>query len=244
VVISIYREQVVERMINSVCVFGDSVTKGVVLDSVSKKYVLMQDSFVNRIQADERIKVKNYSHFGSTVIKGQKILSRRIGELKDYDYVAFEFGGNDSDFNWAEVAENPQGSHVPNTPISLFEQAYLQMIREVRNAGSKPVILSLPPIDAKRYFAWISRGLNADNILNWLGDVERIYRWHEMYNVAVMRVAVKAGVPLIDISSAFLETSHYQNLICDDGIHPNEQGHELIARIIEEEVNRHRLLAV
>lgn len=230
-------------MINSVCIFGDSVAKGVVLDSISKKYVILRDSFASRVQTGEHFEVKNYSRFGSTITKGQEILSKRIDELKEYDYVALEFGGNDCDFNWAKVAEAPQGNHVPNTPIPLFEQVYLQMIREVRNAGSRPVILSLPPIDAKRYFAWISRGLNAQNILNWLGDVERIYRWHEMYNVAVMRVAVKTGVPLIDISSAFLETCRYQSLICDDGIHPNEQGHELIARIITEEVSRYRLLA-
>ncbi|WBY64202.1 SGNH/GDSL hydrolase family protein [Thermocaproicibacter melissae] len=230
-------------MINSVCIFGDSVAKGVVLDSSSKKYVILRDSFVNRVQAEKHFAVKNYSHFGSTIVKGQRTLAKHIGELKDFDYVALEYGGNDSDFNWPEVSEAPQDNHLPKTPISLFEQAYLQMVRDVRNAGSRPVILSLPPIDAKRYFAWISRGLNAQNILSWLGDVERIYRWHEMYNVAVMRVAVKAGVPLIDISSAFLETCHYQKLICEDGIHPNEQGHALIARIIEEEVSRNRLLA-
>lgn len=229
-------------MIDSVCMFGDSVAKGVVLDSVSQKYVLLRESFANRVKDGANFGLKNYSRFGSTVTKGQEMLSKRSDELKDYDYVALEFGGNDCDFDWAKVAEAPDAAHSPNTPITVFMQKYLQMIREIRSAGSRPVVLSLPPIDAQRYFAWISRGLNAGNILRWLGDVEHIYRWHEMYNVAVLRVADEAGAPLIDISSAFLEKSDYHSLICDDGIHPNERGHELIARTIGEEVVRYRRL--
>jgi acyl-CoA thioesterase-1 len=231
-------------MIDSVCIFGDSVAKGVVLDSVSKKYVLLKDSFVNLLKAGAQCGVKNYSRFGSTVTKGLESLSKRLDELKNYDYVALEFGGNDCNLNWAQIAANPEGEHKPNTPLGVFEQKYVQMVREVRAAGSCPVILSLPPIDAQRYFAWISRGLNADNILRYLGDVEHIYRWHEMYNVAVLRVAEQTHAPLVDISSAFLATRNYQKLICDDGIHPNERGHELIARTIEDVVGHSRGLAV
>ncbi len=133
--------------------------------------------------------MKNYSRFGSTVTKGQEILSKRLGELKDYDCVALEFGGNDCDYDWAQVAAAPDAEHLPHTPVDAFEKKYTQMIREVRAAGSCPVILSLPPIDGQRYFSWVSRGLNAANILHYLGDVEHISRWHEMYNVAVFRLA-------------------------------------------------------
>lgn len=228
------------NMINSICIFGDSVAKGVVLDSVSEKYVLLKDSFANRLKAGLHFGMKNYSRFGSTVTKGQEIVSKRLGELKEYDCVAFEFGGNDCDYDWAQVAATPDAEHLPHTPVDAFEQEYARMICEVRAAGSCPVILSLPPIDAQRYFSWISRGLNAGNILHYLGDVEHIYRWHEMYNVAVLRLASETETPLIDISSAFLETRNYQALICDDGIHPNERGHELIARTIGEAFDRFR----
>ena len=48
------------------------------------------------------------------------------------------------------------------------------------------------------------------------------------------RVAKEEQIPLLDISSAFLETAHYQDLICEDGIHPNEKGHQLITSVLEE----------
>ncbi len=227
-------------MLDSVCIFGDSVSKGVILDSVSKKYVLLKDSFVNLVKTGAHFVVKNYSRFGSTVTKGQETLSKRAGELKDYDCVALEFGGNDCDFDWAQIAAEPEAEHRPHTPLDVFMREYTRMISEVRAAGSRPVVLSLPPVDAERYFAWVSRGLDARNILRYLGDVEHIYRWHEMYNVAVLRLAHDTGAPLVDISSAFLETRNYRELICDDGIHPNGQGHELIAETIGDAIVRYR----
>lgn len=226
-------------MVSSVCVFGDSVTKGVVLGS-NKRYTILRDSFVNMIKSSANLVMQNYSKFGCTVSKGLDSLLKHRDELKDFDYVALEFGGNDCDFDWAEVSAAPEEEHQPKTPIDLFQQKYEQMIETVRHTGSRPVLLSLPPIDARRYFAWISRGLNPANILRWLGDVEHIYRWHEMYNLAVCRLAKDTAAPLLDISSAFLETHHYQELICDDGIHPNEKGHALISRILQGEISQYR----
>ncbi len=220
-------------MIQSVCVFGDSVAKGIAFDSARNKYTLLKDSFVSMIAKNSHIAIKNFSRFGCTVTKGGEVLKKHMSELGRYDYTVLEFGGNDCDFNWAEVSASPESSHVPNTPVSVFEEYYSQMIDEVKACGGKPVLLSLPPIDAKRYFDWISRGLNPENILRWLGDVEFIYRWHEMYNLAVNRLAILHHVPLIDISSAFLKTGNYQDLICEDGIHPNENGHRLIGQTIE-----------
>lgn len=219
-------------MFQSICVFGDSVSKGVVFDSVHKKYMLLKDSFLSMLQKGTNITVSNYSKFGCTITKGGEILKKHQNELCNYDYTVLEFGGNDCDFDWAQISAAPEGVHIPKTPVSNFESHYSQMINEVEKHGGSPVLLSLPPIDAKRYFAWVSRGLNAENILHFLGDIEYIYRWHEMYNLAVYRLAMEHQIPLVDISSAFLKTENYQRLICEDGIHPNEGGHKLISETI------------
>jgi acyl-CoA thioesterase-1 len=223
-------------MIESVCIFGDSVSKGVVFDSARKKYTLLKDSFVDIVKQAMNISIHNYSKFGCTVTKGGEVLKKHESELNQYDYILFEFGGNDCDFDWEAISENPEIQHAPNTPVPAFEQDYSEVIGNVKKTGGNPVLLSLPPIDAKRYFAWISQGRNAKNILQWLGDVEYIYRWHEMYNLAVNRLAMVHNVPLIDISSAFLQTGHYQKLICEDGIHPNQDGHKLISETIQNHV--------
>lgn len=224
-------------MTGSVCMIGDSISKGVVFDSVMHKYILLKDNFVNMLKGSTNISVKNYSLFGCTVTKGLEILGRHKDEIRSYDYTVLEFGGNDCDFNWKEVSDAPEKKHLPKTPVEDFEQQYLSMISKIKEYGGHPVVLSLPPIDAQRYFTWISRKLNPKNILSWLGDIDFIYRWHEMYNLAALRLAKDCGAQFIDISSAFLEKSNYRDLICEDGIHPNKKGHELICKTISETVN-------
>jgi acyl-CoA thioesterase I len=221
----------------TVCVFGDSVSKGVIFDSVIKKYTLLRDCFANLIMNSFPVIIRNYSKFGCTITKGMELLRHHKNELSDYDYTVLEFGGNDCDYNWAEISARPQGQHQPKTPVGVFKQKYEELIEQVKKCGSCPVLLTLPPIDAKRYFSWISKGLNSGAILNWLGDIEHIYRWHERYNLAVYQVAKDCAVPLIDISSAFLETRSYQDFLCEDGIHPNEKGHRLISGVIGDTIS-------
>lgn len=72
------------------------------------------------------------------------------------------------------------------------------------------------------------------NIVRWLGgDIDIITRWHETYNKALFEISESTATPIIDITTPF---ENYQgdmmSLLCTDGIHPNAQGHELIANSI------------
>ncbi len=220
------------NMDNSICIFGDSIMKGVVFDAIRGRYTFLKNSFANIFGITTGYKVDNYAKFGCTVTTGEKIIDKHAAGLSQYKYTALEFGGNDCDFDWAAISENPDAMHLAKTPIADFETHYSGIIDRVVEAGSKPILFSLPPLDAQRYFAWVSRGLNADNILRWLGDVEHIYRWHEMYNLVVVKLAAIKRIPLIDIRGAFLESRNCLSLYCEDGIHPNEAGHAFISDVI------------
>jgi acyl-CoA thioesterase-1 len=224
-------------MIESICIFGDSIMKGVIFDAIKGRYIFLKNSFLNILgMRNTNIKVDNYAKFGCTITVGKKLIEKHSSELPGYEYTALEFGGNDCDFDWKAISENPDALHIPKTPIDEFEKNYSEIIDRVASTGSKPVLFSLPPLNARRYFSWISRGLNADNILRWLGDEEHIYRWHEMYNIAVLKLAAAKNVTLIDIRRAFLETRDYLSLLCEDGIHPNEAGHALISEAIRKSI--------
>lgn len=218
-------------MINSVCIFGDSVAKGVIFDTVKNKYRLLKESFVNIVERQQNIAIFNFARFGCTISMGSKILKRHEGELNRFDYTILEFGGNDCDYNWSEIAEDPFRQHLCNTPIPQFREKYKDLIDRVLQNGGRPVLLNLPPIDAKRYFSWISRGLNRQNILAFLGEVEFIYKWQEMYSKAVEELAAEQNIPLIDIRSEFLNKKNFGSYLCEDGIHPNERGHLLISGV-------------
>ena len=143
---------------------------------------------------------------GSTVTKGLQTLERLGSEVSNYDYTAIEFGGNDCDFVSSEVADSPDSPHLCKTPLEKFRVVYEEIVRKVRALGSKPVIVSLPPIDSSKFYKWIIRGLNEANISAFLGDKERLGRWQQYYNLAVSQIARVMKVPYIDITSPFLKT--------------------------------------
>ena len=62
-------------------------------------------------------------------------------------------------------------------------------------------------------------------LMRFLGTTNSIEHWNEMYNLAVMRIAAKRGVPMLDVRSAFLEKRDFEGLFSEDGIHPSPEGH-------------------
>lgn len=219
-------------MTSSMCLFGDSVGKGVIFDALQNRYRFVADNFAKLFSLSYNIGVENYAAFGCTVTKGMKLIRRHEAQLAGSGCVLLEFGGNDCDFDWAKVSAQPELDHQPKTPMTQFRETYLEILTKVRAEGAKPVLMNLPPIDPDRYFARISAGLSPKNILHFLGDVDRIYRWHEYYSSAVCRLAAETGTPLIDVRSAFLTRRSCFDLLCEDGIHPNAAGHALISQVI------------
>ena len=218
----------------NICFLGDSITKGVALDADRGRYTILKDCFANTAAKYWSMGVKNLSKFGSTVTDGLHRFRKQKDDLVDCQTVIMDFGGNDSDFNWSAISETPDAQHDPKTGLDVFEDTYMELIKAVREEGKKPVLMNLPPVDHKKYFSWISRGLNGENILRWLGgSSEYIYRWHERYSIAVQSVAKKANVKLLDVRSAFLERRDYTWFLCEDGIHHNAQGHALIADVMK-----------
>lgn len=220
--------------IETITVWGDSVMKGVVYDENKGRYTLLRDNAVDLASRRLGLSMRNRSRMGCTVTKGMAILQKDLQANEATDAALIEFGGNDCDFDWAAVAEDPNGHHDPKTPLAIFTAQLRDMVQTVRMKGIRPVILSLPPIHAQRYFEFFTRGgLNRDNVLHWLGDVQYIYRWHERYNNAVTHVAQDCACPIVDVREAFLAQRHYEDLLCVDGIHPNAKGHALIEKVLE-----------
>lgn len=210
--------------------FGDSISKGVSYDEEKGKYVTLKESYASLLMDKFKGITHNAARFGNTILRGIKRLPTDV--LKNNpDIVVIEFGGNDCDFNWEEVARDPSGSHLPNTDYEVFLNSLRDLIKYLGSNSITPVLMTLPPIDAERYFKWISRNDDtmAKNILKWLGSVSKIYWWQERYNSAVLSVAQETNTKLIDVRSAFLQQPDFTKLICKDGIHPNIEGHRIIA---------------
>ena len=216
------------------CVFGDSVSKGIIYKN--NRYFTLSDGFADLVSKKKDLLLKNFSKLGSTVQTGKNIFDKNSEEMKKSDFIAFEFGGNDCNFIWKDISEMPTREHQPKTDIDTYAEIYIDMIEKAKKVA--PVfILNLPPLDAEKFFNHFSTGLDKEVLRSWLGGkIEYIYRWHEMYNQRVTQIALQTKVKLIDIRSCFLLKANYSDLLCADGIHPNEDGHRLISQAILEQI--------
>lgn len=222
---------------NEIYAFGDSVLKGVILEN--DKYKVSKKRFSNICEDILNVVIENKAKFGSTISTGEKSFQKNLEILENpnIEYVVFEFGGNDCDFNWKEVSANPNIDHKPNIQINEFKKMYSEIIQIIKENNKKPVLLSLPPIDASKYMKRLSKNLNQENILKWMNNnLNFLTNWHERYNLEVFKLAIKNEVPIIDITSKFLEQKDYSIFLCEDGIHPNEKGHKLISEAIQEHI--------
>jgi acyl-CoA thioesterase I len=223
------------KWMDNIGIWGDSLLQGVILDENQGRYSILDSNAAVAFAKKVGITVNNNSKFGCTAPKGAKFLNRALESDVEFSAAIIEFGGNDCDFNWAEVSAAPDEEHMPKTPLDSFVKCYADMIQAVKAKGITPVLMSLPPLDAQRYFDWVTRnGLNKDNVLKWLGDVQHIYRWHERYSNAVSNLARTYSCHFIDIRDAFLSQRDCGKLMCADGIHPNQKGHALMEQVFFE----------
>lgn len=217
---------------------GDSIIKGVLVRSEGERsrYSLADKSIVECCAEKLGGESLNLGKMGCTIEAGERILDRYLDKMSGAQYVLLEYGGNDSDYNWQEIAEAPEKDHFPRTRLEVFEQVYERVINRIKEMGAIPLVLSLPPMDAERYFAFFSQkweeGFRA-NVMRWLGgSTNTIMSGHELYNLATMRVAQRTGTQWIDVTSGLLKDHNYRAYLCDDGIHPNERGQRMIAEAV------------
>ncbi len=223
-------------MENRVMIFGDSILKGVVLEEGDggRSYRVSDALGLSELGDRCGVVIENRSRFGCTSGKGFAMLDRCLDRGDRPDAVLLGYGGNDADFNWAEVAGEPEAEHQPNTPLTQFAALYHKAIDRLKALQIQPVLITLPPVCAERYFHWITRaGLAADAILRWLGDVEAIYRYQERYSRTLEHIAAETGCPCIDLRGALLQNRRLEDYYCADGIHPNEAGQRILAEALQ-----------
>lgn len=221
-----------KQTVKNIAVWGDSILKGVVLGYGGKQFGIYEENCLKVAGEALGINVINHCYFGSTITKGKRVMSSDIAKGIECDSAIIEFGGNDCNYRWKDVCEDRETFHYPYTPLNEYVAVMQDMIDLARANGIRPIIMSLPPLEPTHYFKTISKGLDADYILQWLGDTHYLYRWHEMYSNEAVKLAIKNDCFVIDMRKAFLAKYAYQNFICDDGIHINEKGHEFMAQVL------------
>ena len=218
----------------TVVVWGDSLAKGVIWNDDRKRLGYSKVTAAQIAAEKLGIEVLNHAKFGYTAPQGLEMMERDVEEGLTCDTAFLEFGGNDCNFKWAEISEQPDAKHDPATTPESFLASLRSMVRWLYARGIEPVLMTLPPIDAERYFRFlVGDKLNEKNILRWLGDVHQIYRFQEMYSLLIEKVAREYQVRLLDLRQRCLAKNGFlKDMICEDGLHLTEEGQMFVGEQI------------
>ena len=220
--------------VRNIGLWGDSIGKGVIYDETRGRYAILKESCVNLLAKKLEHPIENHAVMGATAAQGMERM--REDYLQEGGLAVIEFGGNDCDMPWKEISEAPEKEYRPRATIEEFMKALEKLVSRVQGAGMEAMLVAPPPLDAEKYFAWVSRGLNAEAILSFLGDIQHIARWQAGYAAAVREVAARTGSRLLDLGNAFSGVEQIGDYYCLDGIHPNAQGHRMLAREAERQL--------
>lgn len=219
--------------INKISAYGDSILKGAVTGTDSGHlFDIIEDSSLNLASKALGFELNNQSVFGSIVSKTQRRLNRDIEKGVLTDLAIIESGGNDCDYDWTQVSASPDENHLPRTTLEDFIQKISEMVDACRKNKITPLIMTMPPLVRDRWYNHIVHGQDEKAVLKVLNDnPDRLYQNHELYNISLVEYAFKNSVQIVDMRKEMLLSENYRNLMCLDGIHPNEKGYKFMSEI-------------
>ena len=106
------------NMQNSVIFLGDSIVKGVSLEN--GRYKVLESSYYRKFSSTVFSRTKNRGKFGLTSEKFLKNISNIHESEPDMAFISI--GGNDCNYNWEEISNNPEGLHLPAVSKNRFQE--------------------------------------------------------------------------------------------------------------------------
>lgn len=205
-----------------IAVYGDSLMKGTLPDE-QLRYHFHTDLFEAPL-AGVDAKVTNKSVFARPRARASRSCSAT-------SRAATAMTGRSS--SMAATTATMTGQTWPPTPSSTMTPWCWRMnsaqisrpsCRCCVGAGVRPIFTTLPPIDEVKYLACIDHnGASAAGVMQWLGDVRRIYRTQERYSGLVCTIAAELDVPCVDPARAFSRRGRSAREQCR-GRHPPVRG--------------------
>ncbi|WP_083511454.1 SGNH/GDSL hydrolase family protein [Alicyclobacillus acidiphilus] len=218
---------------------GDSLTRGVSL--IRGRLRIVENPYPKLLEQSLR------SAFGATTALGEITVTNR-GAFNDNsssllkrlakdvlseepDIVVIEIGANDCDFRWNEVAEAPDLEHTPYVPLERFASNIERMVEQIQEAGAKPLLLTLLPLDPVRYYRHLSKRFGT-GIAHWIACCGGIEHWHNRYDEALRQCVGKLGVDHIDVRARDGQVQLWRSMLSDDGIHLTATGYQHVSSMV------------
>ena len=218
-------------------VFGDSILKGVItIPNSGKLFDTTENDSLSLAQKELGFELDNRSIYGNITSKGLIKLQKFLEKGETADFCIIEFGSNDCDYDWNVF---PEGSPAPDfstiqskVPFNDYLSNLTQMVELCRAHQITPIIMNLIPYICDRWFKTIAKAHNQAAMLEFLaGTPDTLGQNQLKYQNALMDFAKTSNVQTIDVWNLFTNTPNSAKLMCDDGIHPNEEGYKLLSKL-------------
>ena len=213
-------------------VFGDSILKGVITIPDSKNlFDVTQNDSLSLAQKELGFELDNRSIYGNITSKGLGKLQKFFEKGGEADFCIIEFGSNDCDYDWNIIkpgAELPPANEIKQkVPLAEYLENLKQMVALCRTNKVTPVMMGLIPYVYENWYKTIIKGQDEKAILAFLGGTsETLGKNQFVYKEAQKAFAEKNNVKFFDPWPLF---EGHPELMCYDGIHPNEKGYEVLA---------------
>ena len=201
-----------------VVMFGDSTT--------AERHGAVEKVYAQRVQESlqgigSSLSVHNAGIGGHTTKNGRDRFAKDVLAHKPR-IVVIQFGINDAA---VDVWKNPPAT-AARVPLADYEANLRWMITTLREQKAKPILMTTSP-------------------LRWTGKLRDLYGKPPYrpddadgfdapvlarYNETVRKLAAELAVPLVEIHDAF--TAKNPDRLLLDGMHPNDEGHKLIAELL------------
>lgn len=197
--------------VDGIILFGDSVLAGT---GASDRQLGCGKLIKDQLEIPVSIRSRNRD----TSEFGLKRISEDVLAQQKHSHVLVLFGNNDC---WVTEQLRPAIS------IKNFEKNLIEISRLIQRNSKQPLLCNLQPIENTNFFESFpeyqryrdSIGLDP-------------YKWQAKYSQRIERVSEILSLPLIDIRTPLLNSIGVA--IANDGLHPNDLGHSIIAKKILE----------
>ena len=202
-------------------VFGDSILKGVItIPNSEKLFDTTENDSLSLAQKELGFELDNRSIYGNITSKGLVKLQKFYEKGGEADFCVIEFGSNDCDYDW--------GTLVQKVPLEDYLANLAAMIKLCRDHKVTPLMMGLIPYVCDDWFKTIIKGQDEKAILDFLGGTpETLGKNQLIYKNAQADFVQKNNVQFLDPWTIF---EGHKELMCFDGIHPNEKGYELLSK--------------
>ena len=201
-------------------VFGDSILKGVItIPGSGKLFDVTENDSLSLAKKKLGFELDNRSIYGNITSKGLVKLQKFFEKGENADFCIIEFGSNDCDYDWSTL--------IQKVPLQEYLENLSQMVSLCRSNKVTPLMMGLIPYVCDNWFKTIIKGQNEAAILDFLGGApETLGKNQVVYKNAQADFVQKNKVQFMDPWELF---AGHPDLMCYDGIHPNEAGYKLLA---------------